>query len=359
MFSVTADGSVLASNGKIIFFSLARFISDIANGDCCFICGAQREGVPFNEEHVIPRWLLRRFELHKRRIQIPNNTEFRYSGLVVPCCVTCNEEMGERFEKPMSVIFEGGFDAVSKELRTRGAWALFHWMVLIFLKMHLKNKDIKYHRDQRKGDLTIAETHSWEELHHLHCVARSFHSGAKLHQDVLGSLCVLPVKVRPYFEGFDFIDLTVAQTMLLSINDVAIIAVLNDSQAALSIAHQEFDRKIGGPLSPLQLRELTATFAAINLQVAPRARFISEIDVFSEDYNIRTERPDQVHIPDWDHDLYGAIMHGLTKDIVEQMHNGDEVLNQVMTGRYTFLTNSQGKFDADSMELEPNPGSDC
>jgi hypothetical protein len=352
MFTVTPDDSVLDSDGKIIFFSLERFISDIANGDCCFICGAQSDDVPFNEEHVIPQWLLRRFELHQRRIQIPNNTEFRYSGLVVPCCITCNAEMGNRFEKPMSALFEGGFAAVSKELRDRGPWPLFHWMALIFLKMHLKNRDIKYHRDPRKGDLKIAETHSWNDLHHLHCVARSFHTGAKLHPDVLGSLCVLPAKVKPYFEGFDFIDLTDAQTMLLSVNDVAIIVVLNDSQAALSIAHQDFDRKIGGPLSPLQLRELAATFAAINLQVAPKTRFISDIDVLLGDYGIRAERPYQVHIPDWDHDLYGAIMHRLTEDIVEQMHNGDEVLNLVKTGRYTFLTNAQGAFDADSMELD-------
>jgi hypothetical protein len=226
-------------------------------------------------------------------------------------------------------------------------------MTLIFLKMHLKNRDIKYHRDERKGDLRIAETHSWNDLHHLHCVARSFHSGASLHQDVLGSLCVLPVKVRPHFEGFDFVDMTAAQTMLLSIDDVAIIVVLNDSQAALSIALEDFNWKIGGPLSPLQLRELVATFAAINLQVEPKQLFISEIDFASGDYGIRAERPDEVNIPDWDRDLYGAILHRLTKDIVEQMHNGDEVSNQVKTGRYTFLTNPQGTFDADSMELMP------
>jgi hypothetical protein len=80
---------------------------------------------------------------------------------------------------------------------------------------------------------------------------------------------VLPAKVRPHFEGFDFIDLTAAQTMLLCIGDVAIIAVFNDSQAALSVANEDLDSKIGGPLSPVQLRELTARLASINLQVEP------------------------------------------------------------------------------------------
>jgi hypothetical protein len=265
--------------------------------------------------------------------------------------------MGRRFEDPMRGLFAAGFEAVAKELKNHGPWDLFRWMALIFLKMHLKNKYLNYHRDRRKGDMKIAETHSWDELHHLHCVARSFHSGAKLHQDVLGSLLVLPAKVRPHFECFDFIDLTVAQTMLLCIGDVAIIAVLNDSQAALTLAQEDFERKIGGPLSPLQLRELTATLASINLQVAPRTRFISDIDAFTEDYSITAERPDEVHIPVWDNDLHGAIMYALTEEMVKRMQNGEEVLNQVKTGRYTFLTTPQGAFDAESMELAPEPGS--
>jgi hypothetical protein len=353
MFRVTPDQSVLDRNGKVIFFSVERFISDIANGDCCFTCGAQRGSVPFNDEHVLPNWILRRFGLHGRTIEIHNHTDFRYSGMTIPCCVTCNTEMGKVFENPMSELFAGGFDAVSKYLKERGPWDLFRWMGLIFLKAHLKNKYLNYHRDSRKGDMKISELHSWEELHHLHCVARSFHSGAKLDMEVLGSLCVLPAKVRPHFEGFDFIDLTAAQTMLLCIGDVAIIAVFNDSQAALSIAHEDFNRIIGGPLSPLQLRELAARLASVSLQVEPRTRFISDIDAIGEDYWIRAERPDQVHLPAWDDDLHGAIMHALTKDMVKQIDNGEEILNLVKTGRYTFLTTPEGTFDFNSMELEP------
>src|SRR5260370_15097705 len=113
MFSVTPDSSVLSRDGRVVFFSVERFISDIANGDCCFICGTGPCTVPFNDEHVIPDWLLRRFGLHGRLLEIPNRSGFRYGQLTVPCCVTCNEEMGERFERPMTELFAGGFDAIS------------------------------------------------------------------------------------------------------------------------------------------------------------------------------------------------------------------------------------------------------
>jgi hypothetical protein len=269
MFHVSSDGSVVDARGKIIFFSLERFISDIANGDCCFICGAQRNAVQFNDEHVISDWILRRFGLHSRHIEIPNRTGFRYGELSVPCCVMCNAEMGRQFEQPMSRLFTDGFDAVSQELNYHGPWHLFSWMALIFLKAHLKDKYLNYHRDRRKGDMKIAELHSWEELHHLHCVIRAFCSGAALDKEVLGSFLVLPAKVRPHFEGFDFIDLSVAQTMLLAIADVAIIAVFNDSQAGMSIAFESLQQKIGGPCRRYSFERLRPPLQPLTYNFSP------------------------------------------------------------------------------------------
>ena len=107
---------------ELIFFSLERFTSDIANGDCCFICGAQRAAVPFNDEHVTPDWILRRFGLHGCQIQIPNSTHLRYGSLTVPCCVQCNSEIGDRFEKPMRALFAGGFEAVPQG--SEGPWVM-------------------------------------------------------------------------------------------------------------------------------------------------------------------------------------------------------------------------------------------
>jgi hypothetical protein len=258
----------------------------------------------------------------------------------------------------MSALFAGGFVAISQELKDHGPWPLFCWMALIFLKAHLKDKYLNYHLDRRKGDMKIAELHSWDELHHLHCVVRSFYSGAKLDQEVLGSLAVFPAKVRQHFEGFDFIDLSIAQTMLLSVDDVAVVAIFNDSQAALSAAFKDLQRKIAGPLSPVQLREVAATLASINLHVEPRPQFFSQIDTSAGTYNIVAERSDQVHTSAWNYELHGRIMHALTKDMLKGMDNHEELLNLVKSGRYTFLTTPNGTFDSESMELAPDSGPD-
>ena len=68
----TSDGSIVDQDGKVIFFSTRRFIDDICIGNCCFICGAKPEEKQFDDEHVFPEWLLRRYNLFARTITLPN-----------------------------------------------------------------------------------------------------------------------------------------------------------------------------------------------------------------------------------------------------------------------------------------------
>ena len=86
----TADGSIKDSDGKVIFFSFDRFMSDIVQGNCCFVCGVGPAEAAFNDEHVLPDWLLRKYRLHDKSVTLPNGTQFRYGGFTVPCCARCN-----------------------------------------------------------------------------------------------------------------------------------------------------------------------------------------------------------------------------------------------------------------------------
>jgi hypothetical protein len=79
MFIQTHDGSVLDRHGRVLYFSLERFIADIARGDCCFICGASPHDAAFNDEHVMPDWILRRYKLHDKSIGLPNEAGMKYS----------------------------------------------------------------------------------------------------------------------------------------------------------------------------------------------------------------------------------------------------------------------------------------
>jgi hypothetical protein len=356
LFHTTPDNSVLDDKGRIIFFSLPRFIADISQGSDCFVCGVKPDTVPFNDEHILPDWILRRYSLHDKRIYLPNGTYIRYGEYKIPCCEECNRRMGDEFEKPISECFSRGSEAVSQELKDNGPWRLFSWMSLIFLKTHLKDKYLALDRDRRKAEMRIGELHDWTDLHHLHCVARSFYSGCDLAREVMGSLLVLPAKVRGHFESFDYCDISAGQTLLLRVDDTAIITVFDDSQAALSVYYDELD-KIGGPLSPLQVREIAIRLASINIHLAERPRFSSEFDLRSGEYKILCHRPSEVRLADWQDERQGLSMHQLCKDMVSGPDRA-QILENLKTGRYTFLVNEEGKFQHDHMELAPLPIAD-
>ncbi len=347
----TADGSIVSSDGKVIFFSFDRFMSDIVQGNCCFICGVNPESATFNDEHVLPDWLLRKYQLHDKTITLPNGTTFRYGGFTVPCCVQCNALMGEQFENPISALFAKGAAAVNQELKESGPWRLFCWMCLIFVKTHLKDKALNFHLDTRKGNEKIGELHDWGQLHHIHCMARSFYTGCKLSPETMGSLLVLPAKVRPHYESFDYVDLSFAKTMLLRIDDIAIIAVLDDSQGALSFFHDKLDM-IGGALSPLQAREIAAHFASINIHLAERTVFSTEFDVLSGECGIVARRPSQLMLSDWDSEILGQIMSRVCEELLVVFPNKSELLENIRTGRHTFLVDDNGDFVGNSMELD-------
>jgi hypothetical protein len=88
MWRRTKDGSVVDDSGNVICFCLDRFVHDICLGDCCFVCGAKPGGVPVNDEHVIPVWILRRGDLLARSVTLPNGTTVRYDRYTVPCCTS-------------------------------------------------------------------------------------------------------------------------------------------------------------------------------------------------------------------------------------------------------------------------------
>lgn len=354
MFILEKDESVLDSTGKVIFYSFPRFVAHIATGDKCFICGASPGSKPFNNEHVFPDWILRRYKLHDRVLTIPNRSTFRYGALRIPCCVDCNSEMGALFETPIREMFAAGYDAFCDGVQKCGVWPVFIWMSLIFLKAHLKDKSLRFHRHLRKPRTTIGESYSWEDLHHIHCLCRSFHTGAHIHESAFGSLLVLPAKQAPHIENFDYIGLHLSQTVLLRIDGIAILAVLNDGRAAASFLQDEL-RKIGGPLSPLQLREIATQLAFTNLRLEKRSRFHSEIDLLEEKHVIRGDGATEFSAAQADPESYGYMLFQMCKDFLATGPADAQLVANIKSGKWTFLVDGAGKFAADSMDLIPDP----
>jgi hypothetical protein len=349
MWKKNSDGSIEDADGKVIFFSTARFVQDIVLGECCFICGARPGQKPFNDEHVIPEWILRRYNLFDRKITLPNETGLRYGSYTVPCCADCNALMGRHFEEPISHAVNGGrlLDLVSTD-----PLLVYAWLALIYLKTHLKDRALRLHLDTRKGSEKIADDYDWTELHHLHCLARYFYSGAEIEREAAGSFTALNVDNGGSTDRFDYSDLYQAQTAMLSLDDVAIYAVMNDSGASLCNYFRDLE-KLTGPLSHVQAREVMVHLAFINLNLKERTRFHTECDMDAERCRIVASRPEKPELASLDFAQRGRILRKALSHVLPHMtmpgfDSPEQIAEAIESGYMTFLFDDDGKFITDS-----------
>jgi len=352
-YYMTDDGSVVTRDGNVAYFSTERFKRDICAGECCFICGVHPGAADFNDEHVIPDWILRELNMHARRITLANGQTFRYDRYKVPCCAQCNSMLGERVEEPVSAIIKGGMPAVVAHLRQHGPWLLYIWLSLLFLKTHLRDRGFRWHLDARQGTFPISEAYDWEELHHIHCVARAFFTQAELDAKALGSFFALPALFDGPFEHFDYADLYFHRAICFRFRDVALVSVLNDSCACFSLEKDKLFSRIAGPLSPLQIREVMARMGYLNLLIRNRPTFHSEFK--NGEYKISGSHPDTVEVDDWDADAYGQALYFACRGLLQRCFNADldVIAEHLRHGRYTFLFDENGEFITREMRSEP------
>jgi hypothetical protein len=117
----------------------------------------------------------------------------------------------------------------------------------------------------------------------------------------------------------------------------------------MSVIH-EFLEKIGGPLSPLQLRELATHMAAINIHIEERPKFGSSVNALTGEYSIGAERPNEIKMTEWKSEILGLMMHHICGPAMLEYANKAQILENIKTGKYSFLFNDKSEFAADHMD---------
>lgn len=346
MWTKTEDGSIVDAENRVIFFSTERFVNDICLGDSCFICGAHPDEKDFNNEHILPEWLLRRYDLFGKKITLPNGSTVRYDTYTVSCCSECNSLMGDQIEKPVSEVVRRGANAINDYIVQGNFLKVFVWMGLIFLKTHLKDRAFRYHLDMREGEEKVSDLYEWEDLHHIHTLVRCFYTDCFIEEEAFGSFLTIPVRQEISQERFDFVDLYQAQTMLLRLDDTAMLTVFNDSGGAMAYFSQHLE-KIDGPVSELQLREIMVELAYLNSHLKERPTFRSELNTVDEVSRILAHRPD-LKLKKLDRSIRGKLLYRALEFALPNIKiigkTDEQVLAAIKAGTLTFLFNDDGVF---------------
>ncbi len=344
------------SSGRTLVFSVDDFIARICEGDGCFVCGQSRTAVPFNDEHVIPRWLLKRYGLFGKSITLPNGEQHSYGTYTMDCCMACNSLLGEYLENPMSEMLQGGFDKVDQQLRdpVNGLLrrkALFVWLCLLFIKTHLKDRQLRQHLDRRKGDARISDQYAWEMLHHIHCVARFPYVGGELAPSVVGTTRWFRIEDKMVDDQFDYFDLTFDHTMILRIGDLGVVAVLTDSGKCSQMLRDVLFAVEGQVLTMVQLRELGARLALANRQLLNRPNFYTAVDKrLGEARTFIGAKPNPgLECEPLDHNQLGEIMAFALGSFLDNLEidgvsGAEQVAAVIKEGRCSFFLDDEMRF---------------
>jgi hypothetical protein len=243
------------------------------------------------------------------------------------------------FEKPYR-DFVGAL-----EQQTQLQTLIFRWLCLIYFKTHLKDKEFHLEVDRRKQSGTIAESYDWSDLHHIHAMARAHHTGTVIGDGVYGSMIVVPMlRRRPTWE-FDYMDHAYAQSILMQVGEMCLIAVLYDSNAVYS-AYAHVTEKIAGPLTNFQSREIFARWTHVSLNLAERPVYSSGLT--ENGYEIHADSiPEKVVIYSGDQERVrlGPLFHHYVASLIP-MDKPDRgaTLQLIKDDQYSFLLNPEHEF---------------
>ncbi len=343
--AINFEGSLTGPTGEIRHFSRQAFVKLASDLSRCFICGVSEADCQFNNEHVIPDWLLRRFDLHSRRITLPNGRQLMYGRYTVRCCQSCNELLGRTIETPISRLFLGDIRSVEKNLQAISLTHLYQWLCLLFIKLLLKDREIRADPDTRNQSVNVSEFYDWDGLHHIHSVARATRSGAKIDSSVPGTTFFF--EMAPKHGEFDLNSLTDYSTILVRIGSVGIVSVLNDCGFVGPMV-SEFLSGISGPMSAIQLREVAARLAYGNKLLTNRPNFWSELER-DEILAIRSRPPVPGELGEIDSAELGHLIAFSCGPLLMNSHTPEpeEKIRQLQRGEIQFIYHDDGSFIRD------------
>lgn len=341
-----ANQTIIGNDGKILIFGTDHFINDIVQGDCCFICGAKPNRKEFNNELVIPDWILRKYDNFSDKIFLPGGQIIQQKDFKIPCCSDCNIGLKENYEKPISELLRKPCHEINEiiESQPEVLFLLFKWISLIFLKAHLKERAHNISTDEKKSAFLISEACFWKDMQHIHSIVRSYYTGAKVNMNVMGTILILPVGLFDGDELFDFSGNLTSKTIMIRLGSTAVLAVLDDSHGCLGLIKDTLN-KINTPVSILQNLEILSVLIFLNLNLKFRPKYHSTISD-SDNYQIYAEIPAFSSLVEDKEILgsHGIYLEELVENIFGRSGNNGQILSEVRNGNGSFLLNNKGNF---------------
>jgi len=228
----------------------------------CFLCGCRLDSKNRADEHVIPKWVQRRFDLSNQKMYLLNRTTIPYRQLKIPCCRTCNNKYLQPIERQVSQAVKGG----AKAVRKLPSHTLFVWLGKIFYGLLYRELLLDWDRSGKlKNKIVTKQLLKQYEMHHLFLQSVRMPIKFEIPASILIVNTQEPADPKA---GWDFHDEITCMLIGCRLGTVGIIAVLQDGGAQKSLFSSLRISRM--KLHHLQFREILA-------QVCYKARLFNRI----------------------------------------------------------------------------------
>jgi hypothetical protein len=221
----------------------------------CFLCGTGLSARNISREHIFPKFVLREFNLWEQQLTLINGTTIPYRKVVISCCRECNNDHIGRLDNRIATFLKGGFNTFKRLDEP----TIFQWLSrILYSILYL---ELIMPRDPRFKRRKILKREFFRELRTAHLFLNSIRIRTHFHRPYPWSLFLFETQKHPNpMVNFDFKDNPLLLTVAIRMNDVGVVAALQDNGAVRNLGEKALGiqkaRKLA--LHPIQFSEVVA-----------------------------------------------------------------------------------------------------
>lgn len=349
MWKKNDDGVILDANDNPIFIPMEVF-KRVCLSTRCFICGVAPDEKEFNNEHVIPKWILKQFGLFDHSLTLPNYEQVKYSTYKLRCCKKCNSHLSTHYETPVSNLLKEHHQG--RKLSYEDKFLIYRWMALLSLKTHLRDRLNPKQLSQLNNKGNIADDYEWSLFHHIHALVRSNLNQVSCDESVFGSFFFAPFEDASAQDSFDYADVLHGRCVMLRFRNICYFAALDDGGYCGILLSHIFER-INGPINGLQARELLTELAFVRAHLSDEPNYSTLTHLEEEWSRIEGQQPNEgIYLQELDFSVRKKIMEFCMSGIIDKYSkitvNGELANNPHYV---TYLFDDNGEFRNNSIKI--------
>lgn len=220
----------------------------------CFICSEELGDHNRTDEHVVPKWIQRRYDLWDKEISLSNDTRIQYRKLTIPCCIECNGRLAN-LEQQIQQTIDKGYKAINGLPN----FLIWQWLAKIFLGLYYKELFLNIDRSKpSKGKLMNPDLIRDLDLLHFWLQISWRHTESEF---IPGSLVI--IKTINFDDDeiqFDLMDNFLSKTLAIRVEKVGFIAQFIDFGVHERNVQHILEMYKEHEYNPIQFREFATKF---------------------------------------------------------------------------------------------------